>query len=132
MGLSGLSAAISLSRETPPSRPDAPVEDSKYTAVLVKRDGQWLLDRVTEEDILGPRPSNYEHLKELAWMIGSWVDDNDPDANIHTDCEWTKNRNFITRAFAVVIGDQVIKLVAATIQRNIRTEIDIPARYGGE
>ncbi|MGV3524445.1 MAG: sensor domain-containing diguanylate cyclase [Candidatus Sericytochromatia bacterium] len=30
------------------------------------------------------------------------------------------------------VGDQVIKLVAATIQRNIRTEIDIPARYGGE
>ncbi|PKL75275.1 MAG: hypothetical protein CVV27_16230 [Candidatus Melainabacteria bacterium HGW-Melainabacteria-1] len=30
------------------------------------------------------------------------------------------------------VGDQVIKLVAATIQRSIRTEIDIPARYGGE
>ncbi len=30
------------------------------------------------------------------------------------------------------VGDQIIKLVASTIQRNIRTEIDIPARYGGE
>ncbi len=89
------------------TRPDTPPEDSRYTAVLVKRDGQWLLDRVTEEDILPPRPSNYDHLKELDWMIGSWIDDNDPGVNIQTDCEWTKNRNFMTRSFAVVIGDQV-------------------------
>lgn len=34
--------------------------------------------------------------------------------------------------FGHPVGDQVIKLVASTIQRNIRTEIDIPARYGGE
>lgn len=89
------------------TRPAAPPEDAKYTAVLVKRDGQWLLDRVTEEDIRGPKPSNYEHLKDLEWMIGSWIDDNDPGASIHADCEWTKNKNFITRSFAVVIGDQV-------------------------
>lgn len=38
----------------------------------------------------------------------------------------------VNDTFGHPIGDQVIKLVAATIQRNIRTEIDIPARYGGE
>ncbi len=49
-----------------------PIE-SQYTAVYVKRDGKWLLDRVSEED----KPviqSHYEQLKELEWMIGSWVD----------------------------------------------------------
>jgi hypothetical protein len=45
-------------------------------------------------------------LKELEWMIGSWVDE-DEGAKIETDCEWTKNRNFITRSFAVVVGEQV-------------------------
>ena len=32
-------------------RPDQAPENSEYTAVYVKRDDQWLLDRVTEEDV---------------------------------------------------------------------------------
>jgi uncharacterized protein (TIGR02246 family) len=83
-----------------------PAEKSGYTAVHVKRDGKWLLDRVSEVEEPTPPPSNYEHLKELEWMIGSWID-KDENATIHTDCEWTKNRNFMTRSFAVAIGDKV-------------------------
>lgn len=87
-------------------RPDAEPEESNYTAVHVKRDGKWLLDRISEEAPLTPTPSNYEHLKELEWMIGSWIDQ-DEEATVQTDCEWTKNQNFINRSFAVVVGDQV-------------------------
>jgi len=86
-------------------------EETEYTAVHVKRDGQWLLDRVSETVKAGPPeppPSNYEHLKELEWMIGSWIDaEEQPGVSVQTDCEWTKNRNFITRSFAVAVGDQV-------------------------
>jgi uncharacterized protein (TIGR02246 family) len=81
-------------------------EKSEYTAVHVKRDGQWLLDRVSEKEIPPPPPSHYEQLKELEWMVGSWVDE-DEVATIQTDCEWTKNRNFMTRSFVVVAGDQI-------------------------
>jgi uncharacterized protein (TIGR02246 family) len=87
-------------------RPKEEPEVSNYSAVDVKREGQWLLDRVTEADKPAAAPSNYDHLKELEWMIGSWIDQ-DENATIQTDCEWTKNRNFMTRAFAVVIGDEV-------------------------
>jgi uncharacterized protein (TIGR02246 family) len=83
-----------------------PAEKSEYTAVHVKRDGKWLLDRVTEVEEPTPPPSNYEHLKELDWMIGSWIDKDD-NATIQTDSEWTKNRNFMTRAFAVAVGDKI-------------------------
>jgi uncharacterized protein (TIGR02246 family) len=88
--------------------PGAEPQESEFTSVRVKRDGKWLIDRVSEVERQAAPPSNYEHLKDLAWMIGSWHDD-DPRASveIQTDCEWTKNRNFITRAFAVAIGDQV-------------------------
>ena len=53
-----------------------------------------------------PPPSHYEQLKELDWMVGSWIDQ-DENATIQTDCEWTKNKNFLTRSFAVLVGDQV-------------------------
>jgi uncharacterized protein (TIGR02246 family) len=94
-----------------------PTEKSAYSAVHVKRDGAWLLDRVTDVDDDGndkkppePPPSNFEHLKELDWMVGSWVDkDENDNVTIQTDCEWTKNRNFMTRSFAIAIGDQVNK-----------------------
>src|SRR3954464_8007505 len=92
-------------------RPKEDPDESTYSALFVKRDGKWLLDRVTEEESAAPStppPSNYEHLKDLEWMIGSWIDnDEDDHATIQTDCDWTKNRNFMHRSFAVVIGDQV-------------------------
>ena len=81
-------------------------EETVYSAVHVKRDGRWLLDRVSEEEVAAPPPSHYEQLKELEWLVGSWVDA-DNQATIRTDVEWTKNRNFLTRSFAVVIRDQI-------------------------
>jgi uncharacterized protein (TIGR02246 family) len=86
-------------------RPEQEPEESEYTAVYVKRDGQWLLDRVTEEDIPVVK-SNYEHLKELEWMIGTWVDGDD-QASVVTTCQWTKNRNFITRMFSLTVHDRI-------------------------
>jgi len=89
-------------------RPDAEPEESSYTAVDVKRDGQWLLDRVSEVEDEPAPTSNYEHLKDLEWMIGSWVDsDEESGVTIQTDCEWTRNQNFMTRSFAVVMRDEV-------------------------
>ena len=92
-------------------RPNEKLDESTYSALFVKRDGKWLLDRVTEEEPAGeptPPPSNYEHLKDLEWMVGSWIDsDEDEQAMIQTDCNWAKNKNFMTRSFAVVVGDQV-------------------------
>ena len=80
-------------------------EDVKYTAIYLKRDGRWLLDRVTDgtETVA---PSHYEQLKVLEWMVGTWVDEDD-DARIETDCNWTKNRNFLTRSFSIAVGDRI-------------------------
>jgi uncharacterized protein (TIGR02246 family) len=80
-------------------------EESQYSAVYVKRDGQWLLDRVTEE-VVPVVISHYEHLKALEWMVGSWVDQ-DEEATVITECNWTRNNNFLTRSFTVQVGDQI-------------------------
>lgn len=85
---------------------DFPPEVTTYSAVHVKRDGKWFLDRVSEEEVAAPPPSHYDELKELEWLVGSWVDADD-QASIQTEIEWTKNRNFLRRSFAVVIGDHI-------------------------
>ncbi len=71
----------------------------------MKREGKWLLDRVTEE-VPPVVVSNYEHLKNLEWMIGSWVDQ-DEQNRIETTCAWTKNRNFMTRSFSISVRDRI-------------------------
>jgi uncharacterized protein (TIGR02246 family) len=85
---------------------DHPAEETTYTAVHMKRDGQWVLDRVSEEEIPMPSPSNYEHLKSLEWMVGTWIDE-DENTVIETDCDWTRNKNFMTRSFTMVTRDGV-------------------------
>lgn len=84
---------------------DQVVEESNYTAIYVKREGAWLLDRVTEEDVVQP-PSHYEQLKDLEWMVGHWVDQDDA-ATVVTDCNWSRNENFLIRTFAVQIRDSI-------------------------
>ena len=86
-------------------RSEKDVEVNNYSAVHVRRDGKWLLDRVTEEE--SPvAESNYEKLKDLEWMIGHWVDDSN-SARVDTLCRWSKNQNFIVRTFTVSVSDRI-------------------------
>ncbi|QDU27152.1 SnoaL-like domain protein [Anatilimnocola aggregata] len=80
-------------------------EESGYSAVYVKRDGEWLLDRVTEESPPVVQ-SNYEHLKSLEWMVGTWVDQ-DEQSTIETTCHWAKNQNFLVRSFTISARDRI-------------------------
>lgn len=85
-------------------RPGEEPDETVYSSVYIRSGDGWLLDHMSEE----PKPvyrSNYQHLKDLEWMIGTWVDQDD-NARIETVSSWTKNQNFITRKFAVSVeGD---------------------------
>jgi uncharacterized protein (TIGR02246 family) len=85
--------------------PNAEPEEIEYSAVNVKRDGKWLLDRVTDKSKENIQ-THYEQLKALEWMIGSWTDEAG-DAQVELDCHWTKNKNFLTRAFKIYIEGQI-------------------------
>lgn len=80
-------------------------ESVDYSAVYIRSAGKWLLDRVTDAPKRNVQ-SHYDHLKDLEWMIGNWVDEDD-GGQIVTSCTWTKNKNFITRSFSVTIEDRI-------------------------
>ena len=84
-------------------RPGEPAIETVYTATHVKQDGQWKMQSIREAS---PPPSHYEQLKELEWLIGEWVDQ-DENATVETVCQWTKNKNFITRSFAASIAEHM-------------------------
>jgi uncharacterized protein (TIGR02246 family) len=85
---------------------DESVSTTNYKAVLVKHDGKWLLDRVTEENDI-QQASNYEHLKELEWIVGTWVDESD-GLSIRFQCNWTTNKNYISRKYTVSQDGNVV------------------------
>ena len=35
----------------------------------------------------------YDHLKQLEWMIGTWVDHEGGEV-VKTECQWSRNKNF--------------------------------------
>ena len=86
-------------------RPEQPPAQIAYSAVYVQRDGKWLLDRVTDRESVN-NPSNYDHLRQLEWMVGSWVDEDDA-TSIVTECKWAKNNSFLVRSFTVSTENRV-------------------------
>ncbi|MEK6247743.1 MAG: SgcJ/EcaC family oxidoreductase, partial [Planctomycetales bacterium] len=85
--------------------PDKTVQETNYRVVYVRREGKWLIDRVTEDEVVAEQ-SNYKNLKELEWIIGSWVDE-DGEVKIKTDVQWTKHQNYISRTYAIKRADHV-------------------------
>jgi uncharacterized protein (TIGR02246 family) len=83
---------------------DEPIE-SNYTAVYVKRNDKWLIDRVTEDEV-SVEYSNRDQLKELEWLIGDWTDEFD-GGTIEVGCKWTRNENFISRTYRVWNEDEI-------------------------
>ena len=72
---------------------------SRFSAVVVKQDGRWLLQSVREaarpEAPEAPRP-----LEELSWLVGIW-EDVGPGVTASTRCYWSAGRAFLIRTHAV-------------------------------
>ena len=70
----------------------------RYTAIHIKRDGRWLLASVRE--IADQEISHYEHLKEIEWLVGDWVEESE-EAIVTASVAWTDNNNFLIRSFSI-------------------------------
>lgn len=83
---------------------DQSAQQAAYQMRYVKENGKWMLDAISEIKLQEPF-SNFEQLKDLAWLVGKWQD---PDDNILIvfDNRWDKNRNFITQNFQMKIYGQ--------------------------
>jgi len=79
--------------------------ETTYTALHVKEHGQWRMESVRETSLPAPA-SNFEHLRDLDWMVGVWVDQTE-NVTVTTTCRWTRNYNFMVRSYAAQVGDRI-------------------------
>lgn len=68
----------------------------KYTAVHVKVDGKWLMSTVRDTHV--DTASNYRHVADLEWLIGTWTSE---DRGVKTEsvCRWIANKSFVERTY---------------------------------
>jgi uncharacterized protein (TIGR02246 family) len=71
---------------------------SRHSAIIVKHEGRWLVASLRE--LADPATGPHEHLKELEWMVGDWVEETE-DAVVHTNVSWVDRKNFLLRTFDV-------------------------------
>jgi uncharacterized protein (TIGR02246 family) len=77
---------------------DGAVSLAGYNVVHVQGDGKWFLASVRETH---PQvASNYEHLKDLEWLIGTWTAKGQ-SRSIEQTCEWAHGRNVILRKYTI-------------------------------
>ncbi|MFL5245212.1 MAG: SgcJ/EcaC family oxidoreductase [Gemmataceae bacterium] len=90
-----------ITEVTPPG--GGPPMASAYMAVHVMKDGEWYLASVRDSEAKGP--SNFEHLRDLEWLIGEWVDEDSKGDTATVTYEWTDNQNFIVSNLVASIKD---------------------------
>lgn len=60
----------------------------------------WATAAVAQDAPAAAPPQAERPLDALAWIVGEWTD-SAGEARVLVSCQWTKNRNFLTRQFRV-------------------------------
>jgi len=71
---------------------------SRFTNVHVKKDGTWLLSSARDSPY--SPPTNFEHLRGLAWAMGEWAAEGEKGESEHLTLSWADNQNFVLGSFA--------------------------------
>ncbi|MGL4515015.1 MAG: SgcJ/EcaC family oxidoreductase [Lacipirellulaceae bacterium] len=95
---------VCIDGETRVTRRDADPGFSAFTAVVVQRDGKWLLASVNEHALAVASPT--DALEDLAFLVGEWIDEQpagstDPAVQVETSVRWGEGDNFLIRSYTV-------------------------------
>ena len=71
---------------------------SRYTAVHVKGDGQWLIAELRDAQV--ELPPETGQLQDLGWLVGTWSASKN-DTSVVIRCRWVENNRFLLRTDAL-------------------------------
>jgi uncharacterized protein (TIGR02246 family) len=75
-----------------------PPSVARFSAVLVKKDGQWYFESVHEA--LARPPSHVEQFAGIEWLIGDWASEPEKGESMAASYGWAENQNFIVSHFS--------------------------------
>lgn len=81
----------------------SPPTGSRFSAVVVKEDGRWLLESVREASLArpaGPSAETSRPIDALGWLVGAWEDAGE-GVTASTQCFWNAGRSFLVRSHVV-------------------------------
>jgi uncharacterized protein (TIGR02246 family) len=76
--------------------------ESKYSAVHVQQNGQWLMSNVREWPPASPKDSKL--LKDFDWLVGTWTAE-ERGAKSEVVCRWLPNNSYLERRYKVTAVD---------------------------
>jgi uncharacterized protein (TIGR02246 family) len=79
-----------------------PSTAARFSAVFVKKDGEWYLENV-QESVVHP-PSNAKHFADIEWLLGDWTGEVEKGESMKASYAWAENRNFIVSPFATTLN----------------------------
>ena len=79
---------------------DGTPASSRFSAVVVRQNGQWVLENVREAAAPAPSAGPRRPLEELDWLVGSWEDDG-AGVTASTRCAWSPGRGFLVRSHVI-------------------------------
>ncbi len=111
---------------------EGPAVTSRFSAVVVREEGQWQLESIREAAAQTVRVP-VRPLDELAWLVGFWEDEGD-GLTAGTRCDWTPGKGFLMRSHVISpdfpaqlpgVGDEKIPglLPAGSVTKGQLTEL---------
>jgi uncharacterized protein (TIGR02246 family) len=85
--------------------PGEPGEPNRYAVVHARQDGKWLI--ASAHDLPSDDAPAEDHLKQLAWLLGEWVDES-PESLVLTSYRWDDNHNFILSDFSIQVSGRPV------------------------
>jgi uncharacterized protein (TIGR02246 family) len=77
----------------------------RYLVIHVREGGKWQVASARDMPEPEERLPAHEHLKQLEWMVGEWVDEG-ADSVVATSCRWDDNKSFLLVDYSVKIAGQ--------------------------
>lgn len=96
---------------------------SRFSAVVAKKDGRWLIESVRESKLDEPATSKPSRpLAELSWLIGHWesLGSGETDPTAATHCFWSAREAYLVRSHTISGGDRPLDHTHRAVSFDVR------------